>query len=271
MTIHIFLTFSFTITHNTDSFICHPFVSQENQNNRRDNFPKVQVDGKLVGEINPDNFANESDFIPNVKKEIKQENSEELSLLVTNVQSLNEPPKSKVKKLPLNEKDANNIQSNRPKSSNSENAPIRHGPNQFGCPFCPKLMPDSRDMKLHIMTHTGERPWKCNDCEKRFIQKSDLARHTLIHTGEKPFQCNDCGKAFNRKTNLDCHRLIHTGEEPFECNDCGKRFSLKCNLDRHTLVHTQEKPFFCNDCGKRFNHRYGLKNHVKTVHSKKDT
>jgi len=46
-------------------YVCHPFVSQENQkNNDQENDPKVQTAGKLVGEINPDNFTYESDFMP---------------------------------------------------------------------------------------------------------------------------------------------------------------------------------------------------------------
>ena len=262
------MTFSFTITNNADSFICHPFVSQENQNNDRENYPKVQVDGKLVGEINPDNFANESDFIPKIKKEIKQENSEEPPLPVTNVQFLDETTKSKVKKLDEAENDANKPQSEGSSTiSNSGNAPIRHGPKEFGCPFCQKLMSSSKDMKVHIRTHTGEKPFTCNDCGKSFIQKSDLARHALIHTGEKPFQCNDCGKGFNRKDLLYLHRRIHTGEKPFECSDCGKRFNRKDVLDSHMIIHTGEKPFECSDCGKRFTHKSTLYQHKLGFHS----
>ena len=240
--------------------------SQECKNNT-----KVLAEGKLVGEINPDNFANESDFIPNVKKEIKQENSEELSLLVTNVQSLNKPPMPKVEKLPLSEteNDANKPQSDGSNTiSKSENAPIRHGPNNFGCPFCPKLMPNSGNMKMHIRSHTGEKPFSCNDCRKSFTHKGDLARHTLIHTGEKPFQCNYCEKRFSQKTHLERHRLIHTGEKPFECSDCGKRFTHKSALDQHKLIHHSEaQPVSCDDCGKTLKNKFSLKKHLKRVHS----
>ena len=58
------------------------FNSQEPKKNftQKENDSKVQADGKLVGEINPDNFTYESDFMPKVKAEIKQENSEEKEL-----------------------------------------------------------------------------------------------------------------------------------------------------------------------------------------------
>ena len=210
------------------------------QINDKENDPKVQVDGKIVGEINPDNFTYESDFMPKVKPEIKQENSEELPLLVTNVQSLNQPPKTKVKKLPLDEaeNDANKPQSVGSNTiSNSENVPIRHGPNQFGCPFCPKLMQYFANMKLHITMHTGERPFECQTCGKTFRLKGNLEKHRLTHTGEKPFECKECGKRFNQKGHLTTHMLIHTGEKPFICKSCGKAFNNRGNLFQHNLSH----------------------------------
>ena len=247
-------------------FVQYPFFfSQEKEND-----PKVQTAGKLVGEINPDNFTYESDFMPKVKPEIKQENHEELPLLVTNAQSLNEPPKPKVEKLPMNEAEnnANKLQSNSSNTiSDPKNAPIRHGPKKYGCPFCPKFMQHSGNMKLHIRSHTGEKPFSCNDCGKSFTHKGDLARHTLIHTGEQPFECDDCGKRFSLKHNLVQHKLTHTGEKPFECNDCEKSFYQKVHLKHHELRHTGEKPFSCTDCGKAFNHKASLKVHLKTVHS----
>ena len=224
------------------------------------------MDGKLVGEINPDNFTYERDFMPKVKPEIKQENSEEL---VTNVQSLNERSKPKEEKLHLDENNANKPQSDGSnKISKPENAPIRHGPKQFGCPFCQKLMSSSKDMKVHIRSHTGEKPFECNNCGKRFSQKVHLDRHRLIHTGEKPFECSDCEKSFICKSDLSRHALIHTGEQPFQCNDCGKRFNRKDGLDRHLLIHTGERPFSCTDCGKTFKYIDKLNRHLKNVHSK---
>ena len=242
------------------------FFSQEKEND-----PKVQTAGKLVGEINPDNFTYESDFMPKVKPEIKQENHEELPLLVTNAQSLNEPPKPKVEKLPLDEaeNDANKPQSDGSNTiSNSENVPIRHGPNQFGCPYCLKMMQSFTNMKSHIRKHTGEKPFECNDCGKRFYRKDMLDLHRLNHTGEKPFECSDCGKRFNQKKNLDRHRLIHTGEKPFECSDCDKKFNQKVDLKRHRVIHTEEQPFSCTECGKAFNFSDNLKRHLKKHHSK---
>ena len=152
-------------------------------------------------------------------------------LLVTNVRSLkeeNEVSRTKGKRQPLREaKNAantrfmvenalsesdDNSDSNTGEESNlseegtkTGNEPIKLGFQKYGCPFCSKITPHSGNMKQHILTHTGE----------------------------KPFICDTCGVAFNNKSNLRKHNMIHTGERPFSCNFCDKSFTQKCDLQRH--------------------------------------
>ena len=154
------------------------------------------------------------------------ENSEEHMLLVTNVRSLKKPPspKPKGKKLPLREakNNANKALSDTAlqhqsdgsttESDNSENMPIKLGPERFGCPFCSTEMSWITNMRRHIMIHTGESPFSCNVCGRSFIRKTDLARHVLVHTGEQPFSCQYCGKSFIRKDRLVKHEFIHKSQ-----------------------------------------------------------
>ena len=58
-----------------------------------------------------------------------------------------------------------------------QNLPIKLGIGQFGCPFCPKMAKNSKDMKRHIMIHTGEKPFSCEFCEFRCNTSSNLYSH----------------------------------------------------------------------------------------------
>jgi uncharacterized Zn-finger protein len=79
----------------------------------------------------------------------------------------------------------------------------------YPCPTCGRHFKTSRNLGIHFMIHTGDRPFKCLQCEKGFCKKDDLTRHMRVHTGEKPFECNICRKRFSLKSNVKSHRLTH--------------------------------------------------------------
>ncbi|XP_078606291.1 uncharacterized protein LOC144878986 [Branchiostoma floridae x Branchiostoma japonicum] len=59
------------------------------------------------------------------------------------------------------------------------------------------------------------RTHKCGECDKEFRQLTDMKRHVRTHTGEKPFGCEDCGKQFSVLSQLKIHMRTHTGEKPY--------------------------------------------------------
>eukprot|EP01083_Nonionella_stella_P145981 458521_1 len=159
-----------------------------------------------------------------------------------------------------------------PKTSNDNSSKKRGRSKSIKCPYCSKYL-WKRNLKTHIRSHTGERPFKCKHpgCEKAYTRKDNLVSHTRVHTGEKPFKCNypGCGKAFARKDRLVNHNCVHT-ERPFKCKHpgCEKAYTRKDNLVIHTRVHTGEKPFKCKypGCEKAYARNDNLVSHTR-VHT----
>ena len=80
---------------------------------------------------------------------------------------------------------------------------------EYCCCTCSYKSTVKRHIKMHLMTHSGDKPFKCQFCEYSCTQKGNLNIHIRTHTGERPFVCSICSSAFATKYKLKRHMKTH--------------------------------------------------------------
>lgn len=80
------------------------------------------------------------------------------------------------------------------------------------CQVCLQAFPSTSILLDHLKTHAGkssagakEKKHRCEHCERRFYTRKDVRRHMVVHTGRKDFLCQYCAQRFGRKDHLTRH------------------------------------------------------------------
>jgi len=75
---------------------------------------------------------------------------------------------------------------------------------------------------MHI--HTREKPYKCVECGAEFSKKSNMKVHLRTHTVEKPFNC-ECKTGFAQISHFKYLIGKKVFVRAYACFECEARFS----------------------------------------------
>ena len=126
---------------------------------------------------------------------------------------------------------------NKKSSENGEKmSAYSSAPHKIACPFCARKFPWESSLKRHILTHTGQKPFKCRDCPLWFTTKSNCDRHQMRkhdNSGEAGNTGRSLGeRPFKATTHLSMDLSNgNNGDEMSENDDDGIVSSyFKCHL-----------------------------------------
>ncbi|XP_045064124.1 zinc finger Y-chromosomal protein 1-like [Coregonus clupeaformis] len=144
------------------------------------------------------------------------------------------------------------------------------GEKPYSCLYCDYKSADSSNLKTHVKTkHSKEMPFKCERCFQTFAEEEELLQHGLTHEEAKTHQCAHCEHKSSNSSDLKRHIIsVHTKDYPHKCAVCDKGFHRPSELKKHSASHRAKKLHQCRHCNFKIADPFVLSRHILSVHTK---
>ncbi|KAJ7996732.1 hypothetical protein DPEC_G00240080 [Dallia pectoralis] len=144
------------------------------------------------------------------------------------------------------------------------------GEKPYSCLYCKYKSADSSNLKTHVKTkHSKDMPFKCERCFQTFAEEEELLQHALTHEEAKTHQCVHCEHKSSNSSDLKRHVIsVHTKEYPHKCAVCQKGFHRPSELKKHSTSHRAKKLHQCRHCNFKIADPFVLSRHILSVHTK---
>lgn len=111
-------------------------------------------------------------------------------------------------------------------------------------PNCGKSYVNNSILKRHIQAmHNTENKFQCSFCQRCLASRQNLKEHIFTHTGEKPYRCPvlGCNATFRQGTHLSVHKKTeHAQMQEIQIKNATLKFEINTKVLTNLLANIQE-------------------------------